>query len=90
MRDQQEFNIFIIKRDNQLYGYLNQCPHAGLNLEWLPDDFLDNDKEFIQCAVHGALFVIETGECAGGPCNGKPLKTIRLETDTAGNIFLVD
>ena len=27
----------------------------------------------IQCANHGALFVIENGECVAGPCNGKAL-----------------
>ncbi|MDH5483971.1 MAG: Rieske (2Fe-2S) protein [Gammaproteobacteria bacterium] len=88
--NQQPLNIFIVKKDDRVFGYINQCPHAGINLEWLPDDFLDMDKDLIQCSVHGALFVIETGECAGGPCNGQPLQSIELDIDGEGNIFLCD
>jgi nitrite reductase/ring-hydroxylating ferredoxin subunit len=89
-RNQQALNIFIVKKNNQVFGYLNQCPHAGINLEWLPDDFLDMGKDLIQCSVHGALFVIETGDCAGGPCNGQPLQSIKLDIDVEGNIYLCD
>lgn len=88
MRDNQEYLMFLVKRDGQVYGYRNKCPHAGVNLEWREDDFLDMDKAWIQCSVHGAMFVIETGECAGGPCNGKGLEALDIQVDEAGNIFL--
>jgi len=81
-------NIFIIKKDGEVYGYNNKCPHAGINLEWQPDDFLDHDKTLIQCSVHGALFHIETGDCAGGPCNGIGLEKINLSINQGGDIFL--
>ncbi len=83
-----EKNIFLVKKNGQVYGYKNKCPHVGVNLEWQPDDFLDIDKALIQCSVHGAIFKIETGECAGGPCNGNNLQTIAISIDNNGDIFL--
>lgn len=81
-------NIFIIKKDGQVYGYNNECPHAGINLEWQPDEFLDNENALIQCSVHGALFHIDSGDCAGGPCNGNGLQKINLTIDDSGDIYL--
>lgn len=81
--------VFLIKKEGQVYAYENKCPHAGINLEWQEDDFLDTDKAFIQCSVHGALFTIEKGECAGGPCNGAGLTSLEIEIDNDGNISLI-
>lgn len=83
-------NVFIIKKDGEIYGYNNKCPHAGINLEWQADEFLDNDKSLIQCAVHGALFHIDTGDCAGGPCNGNGLDKVNIHIDENGDIHLGD
>lgn len=80
--------VFIVKKDNQVFAYNNQCPHAGINLEWQEDEFLDNDKALIQCSVHGALFHIDSGDCAGGPCNGEGLEKVELSIDPNGDIFL--
>jgi len=81
--------LFIIKKEGKIYAYENQCPHAGLNLEWQEDDFLDMDKSHIQCSVHGALFNIENGDCLGGPCNGEGLSPVKTEIDDKGNILLL-
>jgi len=89
-RDNREFLMFLVKKDGQVYAYENRCPHAGVNLEWLPDDFLDMDRTLIQCSVHGALFLMETGECVGGPCNGQGLTPVDIQVDAEGDIFLVE
>jgi len=86
----REYRVFIVRKDNQVYAYENSCPHAGLNLEWQEHDFLDTDKNFIQCSVHGALFSLEQGECVGGPCNGEGLTALNIEMDSNGQIFLLD
>lgn len=65
--------LVAVKKDGQLYVYRNECPHLGVNLEFQPDEFLDADKALIQCATHGALFLIESGECVQGPCRGDHL-----------------
>lgn len=70
--------IVIVKKDGQLFGYVNSCPHIGIMLEFKPDEFLDLEKRYIQCANHGALFEIKTGECVSGPCIGQALKPIPL------------
>lgn len=80
-------NIFITRRDGHLYAYANQCPHVGAPLNWKKDMFLDNDGDLIQCASHGALFVIETGHCVSGPCLGQHLHSYAiLEQD--GNVYV--
>ncbi|TNF33350.1 MAG: Rieske (2Fe-2S) protein [Gammaproteobacteria bacterium] len=88
LQEGREFLMFLVKRNGEVYGYRNQCPHARVNLEWREDDFLDMDKEWIQCSVHGALFRIETGDCVSGPCNGRGLQALDIHVDDRGDIFL--
>ena len=68
--------LFAVKKDGQVYLYRNSCPHLGTPLEWQEDVFLDPDGALIQCATHGALFEIETGNCIAGPCQGQHLQQI--------------
>ena len=74
--------FFVVKKDNVLHAYVNQCPHVGAPLEWIPDQFLDGDAQFIQCAVHGAAFAIDNGACAGGPCNGVGLTALPMQEES--------
>ena len=73
----QETHYFLVYHDNQVYSYLNQCPHTGINLNWMPNQFLDRNNELIQCATHGALFNIEDGFCIRGPCVGDRLHKVK-------------
>lgn len=68
-----EGSIFAVRRDGQLYTYINWCPHLGIPLNFMPDQFLDGDGQFIECVNHGALFEIENGMCISGPCQGESL-----------------
>ena len=77
----RDLNVFIVLHNGRLYGYLNQCPHTGANLDWLPDQFLDASGEIIICATHGAQFRIEDGYCIHGPCSGKTLTPVALSFD---------
>lgn len=72
-------SIFAVKKDGQIFVYLNSCPHIGIPLEFQPDEFLDMEKRYIQCANHGALFEIETGDCITGPCTGQALTAVNFE-----------
>ena len=80
--------VFIVRKNDHVYGYINKCPHTGVNLEWQEHDFLNIDKTFIQCSLHGAIFSIESGSCIHGPCNGTGLKSIELNIDDNGDIHL--
>ncbi len=55
--------LFAVKKDGRTYLYYNYCPHLGTPLEWQEDQFLDSDGALIQCSTHGALFLIENGQC---------------------------
>jgi nitrite reductase/ring-hydroxylating ferredoxin subunit len=77
---QQE--VFIIRRDNQFYAYHNSCPHTGATLNWQDNQYLDIGDQYIQCAIHGALFMVENGYCLRGPCAKQSL--------TPANIDVID
>jgi nitrite reductase/ring-hydroxylating ferredoxin subunit len=72
-------SIVLVRVDDQVYAYLNRCPHTGVELNWLPDQFLDLDRSFLQCATHDARFRIEDGLCVAGPCVGDSLEPLKVE-----------
>lgn len=77
--------LFAVKKEGVIHVYYNYCPHLGTPLEWQEDQFLDSDGALIQCSTHGALFIIETGQCILGPCKGKRLLKIPA---LVGNDFI--
>lgn len=77
--ENETIQCFVIHHQNNITSYVNSCPHTGVNLDWLPNKFLDKNAEFIQCATHGALFNIDNGLCVHGPCSGDKLKMIENE-----------
>ena len=79
--------LFAVKQQGKVYLYQNACPHLGIALEWVEDQFLDSSRSMIQCANHGALFVIGSGKCVSGPCNGQKLKAIAYELRD-GDVYL--
>ncbi|QXI27799.1 Rieske (2Fe-2S) protein [Pseudomonas vanderleydeniana] len=76
--------LLAVRRAGQVYVYRNRCPHRGIALEWQPDQFLDPSASLIQCATHGALFLIENGECVAGPCAGQSLTALPCREDAEG------
>jgi nitrite reductase/ring-hydroxylating ferredoxin subunit len=70
--------LLAVRKDGALYVYENRCPHRGIALDWLPDQFLDSSGSLIQCATHGALFLIDNGECVAGPCAGQALRALSI------------
>ncbi|EGW54978.1 Rieske (2Fe-2S) protein [Candidatus Endoriftia persephonae] len=76
-RNGRQVELFLVRRGASVFAYLNRCPHTGVNLEWLPDQFLDLSGGFVQCATHGALFRLEDGYCVRGPCGGASLQPLQ-------------
>ena len=70
--------IVIVRWGRQVFGYVNKCPHDGVNLDWETNQFLDPDGVRLMCGKHGALFELGTGVCVDGPCKGKGLTPIAL------------
>ena len=80
---------FIVQKDGELFAYQNRCPHTGAPLDWVEHQFLDLDGALIQCAVHDARFLIDSGECIAGPCAGDALSPLPIEV-IDGVIYLAD
>ncbi|MCB1838128.1 MAG: Rieske (2Fe-2S) protein [Alcanivoracaceae bacterium] len=74
-------SIVLVKKDGQVHAYLNWCPHLGIELNFMPDQFLDSDNAFLMCANHGALFEIDSGHCLSGPCSGDALMKIDVKIE---------
>lgn len=72
----------ILHRDGAaVRAWLNVCPHAGRRLDWAPGQFLKSKDGLLVCAVHGASFELQRGECVAGPCRGDCLKPVAVEVD---------
>lgn len=76
---------FVLRYDGQLCAYLNQCAHVPTEMDWQEGEFLDMDKRFILCSIHGATYEPETGQCIAGPCVGARLKPVQVQ-ERAGQV----
>ena len=78
----------ILHRDGDVVrAWLNVCPHAGRRLDWAPGKFLKDKKGQLVCAVHGATFELQGGECVAGPCRGASLRGVAVQVRD-GQIYL--
>ena len=69
---------FVVRHGGQAYAYLNRCAHVPVELDWFQGEFFESTKMYLMCATHGAIYVPETGACAGGPCRGGRLQPIAV------------
>jgi nitrite reductase/ring-hydroxylating ferredoxin subunit len=81
--------FFIVRKEGKLHAYENHCPHLGIQLEMVPDQFLESTHSLIQCSMHGALFQIEDGLCISGPCFDQKLTPVDIQEEN-GEVFLLD
>lgn len=77
----EQFEMFVVRKDETLAAYVNSCPHIGMPLEFMKDKFLNAESTSIVCSTHGAHFRIEDGFCTKGPCRDKSLQTVPITLD---------
>lgn len=70
---------FALRFDGRVVCYLNRCLHVPTEMDWQPGEFLDQDKRWIICSIHGATYEPRDGRCVGGPCGRGRLKAIAVE-----------
>ena len=70
---------FALRFDGVVRAYLNRCLHVPVELDWQPGEFLDSDKRYILCSIHGAAYEPAGGRCVGGPCGRGRLTALRTE-----------
>jgi nitrite reductase/ring-hydroxylating ferredoxin subunit len=67
---------FALRHDGQVHAYLNRCAHIPTVLDWQPGRFMHQDRRYIICAMHGALYEPDSGLCISGPCRGGRLQSL--------------
>ena len=77
---------FVIRHDGRVHGYLNRCAHVPIELDWAEGEFFESSGLYLMCATHGAIYVPDTGRCAGGPCRGGSLRRISV-VERDGQIY---
>lgn len=77
----QTCRAFAVRYKGIAYAYLNRCTHVAMEMDWQPDRFFDDSGQWLLCASHGAAYLPDTGECAGGPCKGGLIKVPLMECD---------
>jgi nitrite reductase/ring-hydroxylating ferredoxin subunit len=75
---------FVVRHGGKVYGYLNRCAHVPVELDWFKGEFFESGKLYLMCSTHGAIYVPETGVCAGGPCRGGKLRPIAVHESETG------
>ena len=76
----REFEALLVNFDGTHFAYINRCPHTGITLDWVNNQFFSSDNRYLMCATHGAVFEPPTGECIWGPCVGLSLQSLPIET----------
>ena len=84
--ESREIGAFVVRFDGAAHGYLNQCAHVPMELDWQEGRFFDGSGLYLMCATHGAVYAPDSGECVGGPCRGAALAKLRIE-ERDGQIF---
>ena len=79
--------LLAVRQGDEVFVYVNACPHIGTPLDWTPGRFLSVDGSHIICATHGAEFRIADGECLRGPCFGDRLEPVMIQIKD-GTIFV--
>ena len=69
----QPARAFALRFDGRVVAYMNRCAHVPTELDWQPGEFLDLDKRWIICSIHGATYEPADGHCIAGPCRGERL-----------------
>lgn len=85
---QDRFLVLLLRRDEQVWAYLNNCPHFSLPLNYEPQKFIVMDKELVMCAHHTAFFNFDDGYCVDGPCKGSSLTLIKIRV--CGSSIFID
>lgn len=76
LHHREPVRAFVLRFDGAVVGYLNRCVHVPAEMDWQAGEFLDSDKAFIMCSIHGAVYQPQTGRCVGGPCGRGALTAI--------------
>lgn len=82
----QPARAFALRFDGRVVAYMNRCAHVPTELDWQPGEFLDMDKRWIICSIHGATYEPADGTCLYGPCRGERLMDLAV-AERGGQVY---
>jgi nitrite reductase/ring-hydroxylating ferredoxin subunit len=82
----QPARAFALRFEGRLVAYLNRCAHVPSEMDWVAGEFLDADRRFILCSIHGASYEPTSGRCVGGPCGRDRLMPIAV-AERGGQVY---
>ena len=85
-RGHRDLEALLVNFEGRHFAYINRCPHTGITLDWVNNQFFSSDNRYIMCATHGAVFEPPSGECIWGPCVGLSLQSVPVEIEE-GRIY---
>ena len=77
----RDLEALLVNYKGTFFAYRNRCPHVGITLDWVDNQFFSVDGRYLMCANHGAVFEPKTGDCIWGPCAGLALQSVSLEIE---------
>ena len=77
---------FALRFDGTVRAYMNRCLHVPTEMDWQPGEFLDMDKRWILCSIHGATYEPTDGRCVGGPCGRGKLTAVSVQ-EQGGQVY---
>ncbi|HEX2933061.1 MAG TPA: Rieske 2Fe-2S domain-containing protein [Candidatus Binatia bacterium] len=72
---------FLVNDQGSYHAYINRCRHMATPLDFVRDEFVSDDGQFLRCYTHGALYEFSTGLCVDGPCKGESLYRLPVRID---------
>lgn len=80
---------FAVRYKGMVHGYVNQCAHVPVELDWQEGEFFDLTRQYLICSTHGAHYNPETGYCVLGPCKGRRLQPLDM-VERDGHVYLIE
>jgi nitrite reductase/ring-hydroxylating ferredoxin subunit len=77
---------FVLRFEGRVVAYLNRCAHVPTEMDWQAGEFLDSDKRFIICAIHGAAYDPLDGRCVTGMCGRRGLTSLQVQ-EREGQVY---
>ena len=77
LREGVDDRLCVVRQGDEVFVWLNDCPHEHRPMEYHQDRFLSGDGRHIVCYAQSAHFDIRTGHCFAGPCTGRRLTKVQ-------------
>lgn len=83
----EQYQLFAINYQGQLYIYWNRCPHHNKQLMAQKRSCFDDSLTLIECQHHAAQFHPSKAHCVSGPCMNKHLTSFKVKT--SGDTYIL-